>query len=229
MVSPWFGDLLRPCDIVSDQMSLQVFDFLIIHRQSHSFRSLLPCMLLFLLILRLWSSWSPSRSNLVDPRCFLSRVCGHLCPVFPHFSFPHQDWVATMCSSSRRCPFPLGPSLPPCSLLVVQSGGNFRRVVSKGSLPSLDCLLVFADGCKSYSLLFFPVRFHILRVRCCGFSTGLADPRFTHPALRWPGISPVESVPSSLPSPLLSLQLGAVVLVFWVSAGLAVPVPFRLV
>ena len=100
--------------------------------------------LLSLLVLRLWSSWSPSRSHLVAPRCFLCLVVyGFLCPFFPCFSFPHQVWVAAMCSTGRRCPCPVGPSLPPCSLLIVQSRGNFRRVVSRGGLTSLHCQLAF--------------------------------------------------------------------------------------
>ena len=128
-----------------------------------------------------------------------------------------------MCSSGRRCPCPVGPSLPPCSLLIVQPRGNFRRVVSRGGITSLQCRLVFGDAYRSPPLLFFPVHFHFLSVRCCGFSTGLADPRFTHPALRWSRISLVDSVLS----PLLSLRMGAMVLVSWVSVGLAVSVLFR--
>ena len=143
MVSPWFGNLLLPFDIISGQMSLQMFYFLFIHRQSQSFWSLLLYRLLSLLILGLWSSWSPSRSNLVDPRCFLCHGSMVTCPFFQRFSFPHQDWIAAMCSSSRRCPCPVGPSLPPCSLLVVRSGSNFRRVASGSGLPSLHCWLVF--------------------------------------------------------------------------------------
>ena len=88
MVSPWFGDLLHPFDIVSGQMSLQVFYFLIIHRQSQSFRSLLLYKLLSLLILRLWSYWSPSRSHLVAPLCFLR--LGSMVASVPFFHASHS-------------------------------------------------------------------------------------------------------------------------------------------
>ena len=142
------------------------------------------------------TQWVPPGCSVVFS---LSRVYGRLCPFFPRFSFPHQVWVATMCSSGRRCPCLVGPSVPPCSLLIVQSCGNFRRVVSGGGHTSLQCRLAFGDGCRSPPLLFFPVCFHILSVRCCGFSTGLTGPRFTHPALCWPRISRVGSVPSPLP------------------------------
>ena len=199
MVSPCFGDLLRPFDIVSGQMLLKVF--LIIHRQSQSFRSLLLYRLLSLLILRLWSCWSPSRSNLVDPLCFSVPGLWSPLSLFPGLSFPHQDWAAAISSNYGLCPCPVGPSLPPCSLLVVRSGGNFRRVVSGGGLPYLHCQWAFGGRSRSPPLSFFTVHFHILSVRCCGFSTDLAGPRFTHPALRWPRISPVDSVPPPLPSP----------------------------
>ena len=147
MVSLWFGDLLRPFDILYGQISLQVIYFLVIHRQSQSFRSLLPYSLLSLLLLRLWSFWS---TQLVQPGCStvfsLSRVCGNLCHFFPGCSFPRQGWAATMGYSSRLCPCPVSPSLPPGSLSVVQSGSNFRLVVSGGGLPYLHCQCAFGDG-----------------------------------------------------------------------------------
>ena len=85
----------------------------------------------------------------------------------------------------------MGPSLPPCSLLVVSGGG----------LPYLHCQWSFDDRSRSPPLLFFTVRFQILGVCYCGFSTDLAGPCCTRPALRWPGISPVASVPPPLLSP----------------------------
>ena len=91
-------------------------------------------------------SGQPSRSNLVAPLCFLSRVSGNICPFFPGFSFPTQGWAAAMGYSGRLCPCPVGPSLPPCSLLVVRSGGNFRLVVSWGGLPCLHCQYDFGNG-----------------------------------------------------------------------------------
>ena len=48
--------------------------------------------------------------------------------------------------------------------------------------------------------MFFTVRFHVLSIRCCGFSTDLVDPHFPHPALRWPRIYLADSVPPPLPS-----------------------------
>ena len=138
MVRPWFGDLLRPIDIVCDQMSFQVTYFFIIHKQSQSFRSLLPYSLLSLLMLRPWSFWSTQQ---VLPRCStvfsLSRVSDNLCPFFPGFSFPTQGWAAAIDYSNRHCPCPVGRSLPPCSLLVVRFGGSFRLLVSGGGLPYL--------------------------------------------------------------------------------------------
>ena len=201
MVSPWFGDLLHPCDIISGQLSLQVFYFLIIHRQCQSFQSLLY-KLLSLLILRLWSSWSPSRSHLVAPRCFLCLGSMVASVPFPRFSFPRQVWVAAMCSSGRRCPCPVCPSLPPCSLLIVQSRGNFRRVVSGVAfLPFNACwLLAMGVGLLHFNsflsvstfLVFSVVVFlWVLRVN-------------THTALHWPRISRVYSVPSPLPSPVFA-------------------------
>ena len=59
-----------------------------------------------------------------------------------------------MNSSSRCCPCLVGLSLPPCSLLVVRSGGNFRLVVSGGGLPYLHCWWAFDDGSRSPPLSF---------------------------------------------------------------------------
>ena len=205
MIRPWFGDLLRPFAIVCGQLSLQVIYFFVIHKQSQSFRSLLPSSLLSLLILRLWAFWSTQQ---VQPGCsivfFLSRVSGNLCPLFPGFSFPTQGRVAAMGYSSRLCPCPVGLLLPPCSLLVVRSGGNFRLVVSGEVFLAFTASVLLAMRWGS-PLSFFTVRFHILGVcrhlHNCVFSLDLRGLRFTHPALRWPGISPVSGDPPPLPSP----------------------------
>ena len=156
----------------------------------------------------------------------LSRVCGRLCPFFPHFSFPHQVWVATMCSSGRHCLCPVGPSLPPCSLLIVQSSGNFRRVVSGGGHTSFTAgwhlamgvgFLHFRSFLSVSTFLVFAVVVFLwvsrVLVSLTLLSVGLGF-------LWW-----TVSLPLST---LLSLRVGAVVLVSWVSAGLAVSVPFQL-
>ena len=113
---------------------------------------------------------------------------------------------------SRLCPYPVGPSLPPCSLLVVRSGGNFRLVVSWGDLPYLHCQCPFGSGMGgSPPLSFFTVRFHFLGVcshlHSCGFSPDLRGPHFTHPVLRWPRISPVDGDPPPHP-PLFAFAGG---------------------
>ena len=129
-------------------------------------------------------------------------------------------WAAALGYSSRLCPHPVGPSLPPCFLLLVHCGGYFRLGVSGGGLPCLHCQCVFGDGRESPPLSFFTVRFHILGVCSCGFSLDVRGPHF-------PPCRPLASdfsgrrCPSS--SPVSSLLLmGEGVLVFWVSAGLAV-------
>ena len=185
-------------------MSLQVIYFFVIHERSRSFRSLLPYSMHSLLILRLWLFWSTQQVESSCSTVFsLSRVSGNLCPFFTGFSFPTQGWAATMGYSSRLCPCSVGPSLPPCSLLVVRSGGNFLLVFSGGGLPYLHYQSAFGDGRGSPPLSFFTVRFHIFGVRLhsCGFSLGLRGPHFTHPALRWPRFSPVAGEPPPLPSP----------------------------
>ena len=102
MVSPCFVDLLLPFAIICGQLSLQVISFFVIHKQSQSFRSLLPYSLLSLLMLRLWSFWSPGWSTLVAPLFSLSRVCGNLCPFFlasPSLSRVGQLLWATVAGS----------------------------------------------------------------------------------------------------------------------------------
>ena len=126
-------------------------------------------------MLRLWSFWSNQQ---VQPGCStvfsVSRVLVP-CFFFPGFSFPTQGCAAAMSYSSRLCPYPVGPSLLPCSLLVVRSGGNFRLVVSRGGLPYLHCQCAFGDGRGSPPLSFFTVYFHVLGVRSCGFSPDLGS------------------------------------------------------
>ena len=205
MVHPWFGDLLRPFAIICGQMSLQVIYFFVIHKQSQSFCSLFSYSVLSLLILRFWAFWSNLQ---VQPGCStvfsLSRVSGTLCSFFPGF-FPTQGREATMGYSSRLCPCPVGPSLPPSSLLVVRSGGNFKLVVSGRGLPCLHCQCPFGGGVggllhfsSSLSVSTFLIRSHL---HSCGFSPNLRGPRFTHPVLRWPRISLVDGDPPPLPSP----------------------------
>ena len=182
-------------------MSLQVFFFLIIHRQSQSFRSLLLYKLLSLLILRLLSSWSPSRSHLVAPLCFLCLRSMVASVPFFHVSHSLTSFGWPLCAPVAGAVLVQWVHcylhVPSWLLSLTVPSGRWSPGVG---LTSLRCRLAFGDGCRSPPLSFFPVRFHILSVRCCGFSTGLAGPRFTHSALCWPRISLVDSVPSPLPS-----------------------------
>ena len=156
----------------------------------------------------------------------LSRVYGHLCPFFPGFSFPNPDWAATMSSSSRRCPCPVGPSLPPCSFLVVRSGGNFRLVVSGAAFLTFSAggLLAMGVGLLHFRSLLsvstFLVFAAVVFLQISRVLVSLTLPSVGLGFLRW-------TVSLHL-SPLLTLLMGVVVLVSWVSAGLAVSAPFRL-
>ena len=115
--------------------------------------SLFSLIVRFLCLLRLWSFWSTQQ---VQPRCStvfsLSWACGNLCPFFPGFSFPTQGWATAMGYSSSLCPCPLGPSLPPCSLLVVQAGG----LQEWASLPSLPVCFWQWEGVSSTFVLYCP-------------------------------------------------------------------------
>ena len=116
-----------------------------------------------------------------------------------------------MCISGRRCPFPVGPSLPPCSLLIVQSCGNFRRVVSGGGLTSFTTgwILAMAVGLLHFRPFLSVSTFLVIAVVV--FLRVL--PVFVSLTLPSVGLGFLQRTVSLPLSPLLSLRIGAVVLV----------------
>ena len=150
MVSPWFGDHLHPFVIICGQMSLQVIYFLVIHKQS--VLSVSPP------LSSAFSAYALALVILVNParptwllHCVFS-VSGLWSPLslFSRLLLPKQSWAAAMGYSSRLCPCPVGPSLPPCSLLVVRSGG----LRGWPSLPSLPVCFWRWEGVSSTFVLY---------------------------------------------------------------------------